>query len=62
MENKSILCPLCKRKVATWDKKSKIDIATNCRNCKIRVIFRVETEKTEIRAIPPRSCSSGMTF
>lgn len=61
-EKKPIYCPLCNRKVATWNKKSKMDIISKCRKCNKRVIFRVESQEIEIKNIPPRSQSSGVNF
>ena len=61
-KKKSIYCPSCKRKVAVWDGKSKVDVIARCNKCKRRVIYRIDTGKTESKPIPPRKCSSGMTF
>ena len=61
-EKKAIYCPLCNRKVATWNPKIDMDIISKCRKCNKRVIFRVESEKIEIKDIPPRSQSSGVNF
>lgn len=58
----SILCPRCHRKVGTYDGKSTIDKIITCRKCRKLVIYRVVTGETELKLIPPRACSSGMTF
>lgn len=58
----TILCPSCHRKVGTYDGKSTMDKIITCKRCKKLVIYRVETKETELKAIPPRACSSGMTF
>lgn len=57
-----ILCPRCHRKVGTYDGKSTIDKIITCRKCRKLVIYRVITGETELKPIPPRACSSGMTF
>lgn len=63
MDNKkSIYCPICKRKVATWDGKSTIPILVNCGKCKKRIVFDMETGETKAREIPPRVSSSAKTF
>lgn len=58
----SILCPRCHRKVGTYDGRSTIDKIITCRKCRKLVMYRVETKETELKDIPPRACSSGMTF
>lgn len=62
VETKAIYCPRCGRKVAKRDKESKINISVNCRKCQKRIVYFVDTDKTEIKNIPPRNCSSGMRF
>lgn len=59
---KIIYCPSCNRKVCTWDGRSTINIVSKCNKCKKRVVYHVDTGKTEIKPISPRNCSSGMTF
>ena len=61
-EPKTIYCPKCGRKVATWDGRSTINISAKCKKCNKLVVYNVENEKTEIKAIPPRTTSSGMRF
>ena len=61
-EPKTIYCPNCGRKVGMYDGRSTINFITNCRKCYKRVIYHVDTKKTEIKDIPPRNCSSGLTF
>ena len=58
-EPRTIYCPKCGRKVATWDGRSSINVATNCKLCKKRVVFYVDTMKTELKDIPIRAGSSG---
>lgn len=61
-EPKTIYCPKCGRKVSVWDGKTSIHVIANCKKCRKRVIYRTDTGETEIKKIPPRNCSSGMTF
>ena len=57
-----VICPRCKTRVATYDGRSTTDVVANCRKCKVRVIYRIGTQKIELKPIPPRDCSSGVTF
>lgn len=59
---KSIYCPICGRKVATYDGKSKTNVLSDCRKCNKRVVYSVDTDKTEAKKIPARGTSSGKTF
>ncbi len=59
---KTIYCPRCGRKVMTYDGRSVIDRIANCKKCKKRVVYHVDTDKVEIKPIPKRASSSGMTF
>lgn len=61
-EPKTIYCPRCGRKVATWDGRSSINVITKCRKCIKKVVYHVDTGKTELKKLPERNCSSGMTF
>lgn len=61
-EAKIIYCPRCGRKVATYDGRSTINVIANCKKCRKRVVYYVDTKKAEIKPIPPRNCSSGKTF
>lgn len=61
-EPKKIYCPKCGRRVTEWDGKSTIHPMAKCKNCKKMVVYRIDTDETEIKKIPPRNCSSGMTF
>ena len=61
-DKKTIYCPKCNRKVATYDGKGQIDIITSCKKCDKMIIYRVKTGKTEIKKKPERNCSSGMVF
>ena len=61
-EPKTIYCPKCGRKVATWDGRSTINISVRCKKCDKLVVYDVENEKTIIKEIPKRTTSSGMRF
>ena len=58
----TIYCPKCRRKVATWDGKSKINIQVKCNKCKKLVVYEIDSEKTIIKDLPKRNQSSGMRF
>lgn len=59
---KKIYCPLCGKHVATHDGRTKTPVISHCKDCKKRVIYHVEEDEIEVKNIPPRNCSSGMTF
>lgn len=61
-EPRNIYCMKCSRKVATWDGRSSNNISVRCRKCNLLVEFDVKTQKTELKKLPPRKTSSGMTF
>ena len=61
-EPKTLYCPRCGRKVATWDGQSTMNISVKCKKCKNLVIYNVKNEKVEIKNIPQRTTSSGMIF
>ena len=61
-EPKTIYCPRCGRKVAIWDGRSIINVIANCKKCNKRIVYHVDTGETERKDIPPRNCTSGMTF
>ena len=61
-EPKTIYCPKCGSKVATWDGRSANNISVKCKKCNKLVVYDVENEKSEIKAIPQRSTSGGMRF
>ena len=61
-EHKTIYCPSCGRKVGTYDGRSTINHITRCRKCNKRVVYHIDTGETEIKPLPKRTCSSGMTF
>ena len=61
-EPKTIYCPKCGRKVATWDGRSTINISVKCKKCNKLVVYDIENEKVKIKEIPQRTTSSGMRF
>lgn len=61
-KKQNVYCPVCNRKVASWDGKSTIPIHVNCKKCEKRVIFDPETKKAEAKEIPHRPFSSGLRF
>lgn len=56
----TIYCPLCKRKVMTWDGKTKTPISCACRKCNRLVTFNPIDGKRKTSAIPQRTTASGM--
>ena len=61
-EQKTIYCPRCKRKIGIWDGRSTMNIALRCKKCRKRVIYHVDSGITEIKKLPQRNTSSGMSF
>ena len=61
-KSKTIYCPKCGRRVATWDGKTSINPIGHCTKCNKRVVFVVETQETIIKDVPIRATSSGKTF
>ena len=59
---KTIYCPSCGRKVATWDGRAKTNIISKCKKCQKKIVFWPSNYKTEIKDLPKRNCSSGMTY
>ena len=57
-----LYCPRCGRKVAIWDGRSSMNISVNCKKCRKRVVYHVDTGTTELKKILQRTTSSGMTF
>lgn len=57
-----IFCQKCNSHVGTWDGRSTINHITRCNKRRKRVIYHIETGETEVKDIPKRNCSSGMTF
>ena len=61
-EPKTIYCPKCGRKVATWDGRSTINISVKCKKCNKLVVYDVESGNAKIKEIPQRATSSGTRF
>lgn len=59
---KTIYCPKCCRRVAEWDGRSTIDVVARCDKCRKRIVYRIASKKTEVKDIPLRNTSSGVTF
>lgn len=57
-----IHCPVCGRHVGTYDGRSTTNFISKCSKCRKRVIYHIDTGETEVKEIPKRNCSSGMTF
>ena len=61
-EPKTIYCPKCCHKVATWDRKSSMNIEVKCKHCKKLVIFRPSNGTDEMRSLPNRNSASAVRF
>ena len=61
-KQKTIYCPKCGRKVGIWDGKSTMDIYFRCKKCKKQVIYHSCNGVLEIKKLPQRNTSSGMSF
>ena len=61
-EKKTICCPRCGRKIGVWDGRSTINLVLRCKKCKKQVIYHVDSEALEIKKLPQRNTSSGMSF
>ena len=61
-EQKTIYCPRCGRKVGIWDGRSTINLALRCKKCKKQVIYHSCNGVLEIKKLPQRNTSSGMSF
>lgn len=59
---KIVYCPKCKRKVATWDGKTTINIIVKCQKCNKLVVYDIDNKLTRIKDVPIRATSSGKTF
>ena len=47
-DRKTIYCPKCGRKVATWDGRSTNNISVKCKKCNKLVVYDIENEKVKI--------------
>lgn len=59
---KTIYCPQCGRAIIHYDGRSTINLIANCKKCRKRIVYHVDSGETEVKPIPDRNCSSGMTF
>lgn len=57
-----IHCPICGRYVGKYDGRSTTNYIARCNKCRKSVIYHIDTGKTEVKDIPKRNCSGGMTF
>ena len=57
-----IYCPICNKKLGSYDGRGTIPKVIDCKDCKKRVVFNPETGKTEVMNIPSRNTASGKTF
>lgn len=59
---KEICCPNCGKKLGTYDGRSSINKILDCRTCRKRVVYNIDTVEIVIKEIPRRNTSSGVTF
>lgn len=57
-----VYCPGCNRLVGECDAKSHIDKTYKCKKCNRMVVYHTETGEIELKKLPVRDQSSGMTF
>ena len=57
-----VYCPGCGRLVGECSAKSHIDKTYKCRNCNKMVVYHTETGERDLKKLPKRAQSSGMTF
>lgn len=58
----AIICPQCLNRVGTYDGRSTVNHICKCKTCNKRIIYYVGTGEVEIKPLPQRICSSGITF
>lgn len=61
-EAKSIYCPRCGAKVLTYDGRTTMLLANDCKECHIRVTYNPTTDEITKGYIPQRKTSSGCQF
>ena len=61
-EQKTVYCPRYHRAVTKWDGKSTINPLARRTGCRKLVIYRIDTEVTEVLVEPTRKQNSGLTF
>lgn len=59
---KTIYCPTCNRKVATYDGRSTTEIDVACRKCEKLVVYDPMCNVTKVKALPERTTASGCRF
>lgn len=57
-----IFCPQWNSHVGTWDGQSTSNYIARCSKCRKRVVYHVDSGQIEVKEIPKRNCSSGITF
>lgn len=57
-----IFCPECNSYVGQHDGRSTINFISRCNKYRKRVVYHIGNGKIEVKDIPKRNCSSGMTF
>lgn len=62
LEPRKIYCEQCGRQVATWDRKSSMNIEVRCKHCKKLVIFRPINGTVEMRGLPKSVSAGGKRF
>lgn len=60
MEEYTLICPKCGRKVLKCNEKRTVVI--KCRSCNRLLEFDMKNGKTHVKREPKRNCSSGMRF
>lgn len=59
---KTIYCPTCNRKVATYDGRSTTEIDVACKKCKKIVVYDPMWNVTKVKSLPERTTASGCRF
>lgn len=59
MKSKTIYCPICRRKVATYDGRATINKIAKCKKCDLQVVYDVASDETTVKPLPKRGSSSG---
>lgn len=57
-----IFCPQCNSHVGTHDGRSTMNHIVRCNKCRKRIIYHIDNEEIELKEIPKRNTSSGITF
>lgn len=57
-----IFCPQCNSHVGTWDGRSTSNYISRCRKCRKRIVYHIDNEEIELKELPKRNTSSGITF